>query len=426
MRIKIPRFDPISDPEKDKLGFKNAAIRLQTILSNIETPNTFGIYGIWGSGKTSLMKLTQRLIDESRESNIATIWFDPWKYEYEKDVPIVYPLLFQIEKALKDPSLTSFLKDSGKFLGTVGLSTASTAIKILSGGTIDQKLKDISDDIDVASSVFYSKYETWAANLDNFQDEFEKKLTNALKAKKLEKLYIFVDDMDRCLQENAVHLLEIMKNYLNVKNTLFIVGMDRRVIIDHINNKYNSDSYGEEYLYKIIPSSINLPSKNPLDIVSNILQTLEERDILTDEEISLIGSHLEHFCSNNRRLINIIFHKFLLVLSYVDLDKLLGELHSIYPQEFTTKEQCRMALFRWCLVQELFPKLFNKFEWPTEFVHILTSAPGAFGDAGESVKQIGLGWKMTNGSNNRLTPRLETNSASILNQYINDGLFKDI
>lgn len=46
---------------EDSLQFKGFAQTLEEIITTSETPITIGVYGAWGSGKTSLMRMTQRI-----------------------------------------------------------------------------------------------------------------------------------------------------------------------------------------------------------------------------------------------------------------------------------------------------------------------------------------------------------------------------
>lgn len=45
--------------QNDTLGFKEGVENLATLIGNVVPPFTIGIYGEWGSGKTSFMLLLQ-------------------------------------------------------------------------------------------------------------------------------------------------------------------------------------------------------------------------------------------------------------------------------------------------------------------------------------------------------------------------------
>jgi predicted KAP-like P-loop ATPase len=45
---------------------------------------TVGIYGGWGTGKTTIMQMIQKHLDEEYKNDIKTIWFYAWRYENEE------------------------------------------------------------------------------------------------------------------------------------------------------------------------------------------------------------------------------------------------------------------------------------------------------------------------------------------------------
>jgi hypothetical protein len=74
----------------DKLGFRDYAegvIATLESLSKEDTPFTIGIFGSWGSGKTSFMQIMQELL-ESR--GYETIFFNSWEYGNEEKLWIPF------------------------------------------------------------------------------------------------------------------------------------------------------------------------------------------------------------------------------------------------------------------------------------------------------------------------------------------------
>ncbi|NCC35155.1 MAG: hypothetical protein EOM24_24555 [Chloroflexia bacterium] len=69
---------------EDELGFGASVAALVEVVGGAElrdTPLTVGIYGPWGSGKTSMMRMMyQTLDDRTRHPGVLPIWFDAWRY----------------------------------------------------------------------------------------------------------------------------------------------------------------------------------------------------------------------------------------------------------------------------------------------------------------------------------------------------------
>src|SRR4030042_2143767 len=96
-------FGMLSDNEikkvtEDALGSGTLAKTLEEIVCSSETPRTIGVYGEWGTGKSSLMRMTQGLLEEG--INVKTIWFDAWKFyqSYDLRVALVYKILREIKE----------------------------------------------------------------------------------------------------------------------------------------------------------------------------------------------------------------------------------------------------------------------------------------------------------------------------------------
>ncbi|MCP5107393.1 MAG: hypothetical protein GY950_28660, partial [bacterium] len=49
-------------------------------------PITFGIFGEWGTGKTTLMRSINKIFDDEFKEKVYTVWFNPWEYPPEEDI----------------------------------------------------------------------------------------------------------------------------------------------------------------------------------------------------------------------------------------------------------------------------------------------------------------------------------------------------
>jgi len=110
---KSHTYSPILDDlpsDVDKLGFEPYAQALSDILldPNTHTPLTLGLFGSWGSGKTSLMRQMQQAVENDGEKDktprYRTVWFNAWKYNQEDALwrALLLVLLDDLERLLEE------------------------------------------------------------------------------------------------------------------------------------------------------------------------------------------------------------------------------------------------------------------------------------------------------------------------------------
>lgn len=248
---------------EDLLGYYNAAEALANIIinPNTDTPLTIGIFGEWGSGKTSLMKMVQAKISDQLEPSlkIFTIWFDPWRYDDKEAIwqALIQTILLELySNAASGGHKFEIAKLTAKF---IGLITAKT-VEVVTVGAVD--LMKTLDQVEQIIKPKFDEIRFWNKFETSFSEIVQKLVGET------GRLVIFIDDLDRCLPENAIQVLEAIKLFLAQENCIFVLGVEKQAIEEAISLRYKDDSRiaGVKYLEKIIQLPFALPIPRSDDI----------------------------------------------------------------------------------------------------------------------------------------------------------------
>jgi len=304
--------------KNDILGFQEPVSRLAKLITNVETPFTLGICGRWGSGKTSFMMLLQALL--CNEYSRKTFWFNAW--EYENETSLLLPLLSNLSNDF--PLETELWKNTKKYASVAAYIGASAILK-----SVTSKIIEIND-VEKAFKLVEENsaiYEKWVSESQKLKVAFQ----NIVNSIDENGIIIFVDDLDRCLPETVVKLIENIKHFLSVKKCIFILGIDDFVLKRIISSKYNNVIDGSEYLEKIINYSFHIPTNQTIDIkkfVINYIDSVTENGFSANhtENIDYLIDTLVATDFVNPRRIKHILARYTIYLSLDNCDKYINEL----------------------------------------------------------------------------------------------------
>jgi formylglycine-generating enzyme required for sulfatase activity len=289
-----------------------------------DDPLVVGLFGEWGAGKSKLLSLIQRRAEIARDASIKghkfdgneglliPVFFQPWKYEHEKH--LLVPMLLHILAALEE-TLAQARDGSDELPGAAlkALETAKNAMgKLVSG------VKAVVGVVEPISAIGFQLAEAGAAYLakpkasTRMAKQFEyqgngrayyemhrilKDVTRPAKKKEIVgeqhhhkefpvSFVVFIDDLDRCLPENAVGTLELIKTAFNLESFAFVLALDEEVVERGIGHRYKDYSFqgkkpempitGFEYLEKIVHLPLKLPALTRTQAL-DFLKRYEER-----------------------------------------------------------------------------------------------------------------------------------------------------
>jgi len=305
--------------------------KVGNLVKTCSTPCVVGIYGDWGSGKTSFLRalelylsgtsgvidvssneviklvntdqahVTPLQMEEYREAQgmrkilntsgarqgYPVVWFDAWRYQTES-VPIA-GLLKAIQREFSaGAQLAEFIRDNKKqatqallaltpLIAQVahlspGVGTALATGTKAASNLLDSKPKDeiialpldqLREQLDHALEVLVDSVEPKSI-FEKIKGVINSKKSNRAKGER--RLVIVIDDLDRCEPAVAYRLLEGIKVFLNLKNCVFVLGVNSTRLLDHIANAYLGEAKDKE-------TSIELCRYRAQDYLDKIINT---------------------------------------------------------------------------------------------------------------------------------------------------------
>lgn len=288
-----------SEAEFDLLGFNYLAEQVVEIAKDENlSPATVGIYGDWGSGKSSLMKMVKESLDSDKKT--LTVEFNGWLFEGYEDAKTALcgTILDEMHKhetlfSKGKDKIKGLLKkvDGGKLLskgikygldylltGGIGTLTEFTLTGIISA--VKQKAGDVSEK-DVKKLIDSLKNEEKKrTEIKEFRNEFKKVFEDC----NGERLVVFIDELDRCKPDTILDIFEAIRLFLYVEGTTFIIGADERLVSYAVKTKYmdipgHDIDISKEYLEKLVQYPVKIPQLNEKEVKQYITCLLLQNEI---------------------------------------------------------------------------------------------------------------------------------------------------
>jgi predicted KAP-like P-loop ATPase len=287
----------------------------QLIRDSGNEPLSIGISGSWGSGKSSLVKMIGKSLNEGNqvEQKYLFLEFNAWLYQGFDDAKMallqsVSDLLLaeaNSQKTLTDKAIELVKRVRWFKVLKLGVPVASGAIL---GGTIGGpvgatigafwglfKGGDLPTQEELTKA--QESYKRLEPELKGILKEEEtaslpKEIASLRKAFEeiLEglnvKLVVLVDDLDRCMPDTAISTLEAMRLLLFLPRTSFIIAADEKMIRSavrsHFSNIQIDDELVTSYFDKLIQVPLRVPRIGISEVKAYLILLFAERAVKKD------------------------------------------------------------------------------------------------------------------------------------------------
>lgn len=281
---------PIESREQDRLGLSPFVKRLAApiLLSPLDRSLVIGLYGRWGSGKTSALQLLKQELEATqrfegargrRYPHARVISFTPWLYgSVEALLSAFFDTLASGIGGLKGaPKATRASAEGGlRFMATF-LQPTLTAAANLARVVPSAELRLVGE----AAAAAAKGGSEWLDVTRGVADEARFQRQKAKAAKALRKLgeqgqpvrvVMLIDDLDRSSSVDEVLLmLKLVKLVADLPNVAYVVAMDREHV-ESLLRRVGSERFADEYLDKIVQVGVTVPPSDPSRLAAWLIE----------------------------------------------------------------------------------------------------------------------------------------------------------
>ncbi len=323
---------PCTSEEEDLLEISKYVKGLGKFIRECQTPMSIAIQGDWGTGKTSTLNLLKKNLEADKDTNgIKCVFFNTWQYSQ-----------FNMEDSLYVSFVHNLVKQCGG--NDEILKTVAGFGKLAFFKAIDWKFGTNASEI---LDGFEKAKKDQMESVSKLQEDFAK-----LVKKTGKRLVIFIDDLDRLNPEVAVELLEIIKLFVNVENSIFVLAIDYEVVVKGVRKKYG-ENLSEEKCRNFFDKIIQLPFKMPVErynLTELVRKAVQEQTHMTDEGVNIVAEFISDVMGTNPRTFKRLVNAFFLINSVNEI----GE-----EAESKTKEINDVLMFCSLCIQMCLPKLYE-------------------------------------------------------------------
>jgi len=253
------------EPERDRdtLNLIPYAEALRDFICDCETPMTIGIHGEWGVGRTSLMNMLRGgehgrqggLLDAGR---CKVISFECWPHaQFDHFDDLATSCLYELCRALGDVLEKESSIDGAELKTALG--AAGERLE-----RVMRQLRERQHDGD-GRQAGPTPHVDIPGQMLAFKSEFERLVGLWTSADEARRVVIFIDDLDRIRPVRAFELLEAVKNFIDVRGSVFVMALDYDCVQQGMREKLGPDlqrTRGKAFFDKLVQLPFIVPAKS--------------------------------------------------------------------------------------------------------------------------------------------------------------------
>ncbi len=280
--------------------FVDKLVILTENISVNKISTSFAINGVWGCGKSFVLDMYEEQLskiqsEETTSDKYFVIRYNCWKYDYYEEplvaiVASMIDIINQKTKLWNDEKKKARVLGVLKAVGTTLLSMVNDGIKDKIGVDVKATYETLKTSVSaeeekVEQSHEYDVYFSFNQALHRLQEliaELSKDQT----------VVFMVDELDRCLPEYSIKVLERLHHLTEKSNNVItVLSMDKEQLQTSVKQIFGFDK-PEKYLGKFIQFEIKLDRG---EVSEKVIEKYSDYIAMFDKDIFQFGDSVEEF-----------------------------------------------------------------------------------------------------------------------------------
>ena len=328
---------PIKTGAEDLLGRSFFSKQLAKALYECDASDglVIGLFGEWGSGKTSVLNMTMNEIKnmgEESENEPLIVTFSPWNYSDKDNLTRLF--FHRLITRIEGEDNQAKKKELGENL--------KKYVNILDGLALVPVFGNVLAAVSKGFATDYVDKLLEVPDLDKAKEDLERILEGSN-----QKIIVVIDDIDRLTNSQIRDIFHLAKQVGNFPNIVYILSMDREIVCRALKEIHNID--GHEYLEKIIQIPFEIPKISKSKVHKYLFNQLDKiindtsNDTIIDDSywervfVNCVSPYIDNLRDINR-LTNIFKFKYRALYQEVSVEDMIG---------ITTLEVLEPKLYKW-------------------------------------------------------------------------------
>lgn len=281
---------PVYKKEDDFFQRYEFSRRIANSIKSYDNPDcvVFGISGVWGEGKTSVLNFIEAELTNSYPK-IITLKFNPWRYGDENT--LLASLFTSIAHKVKN-SIKSEEKQKRFFRRPFLIQDEDNPLEreIETIGTLLYEYGEIASTFGmgkVAKAV--------GKGLSSVDIEEKKQRIEDILAKIQRRIVVFIDDIDRLDKDEIYSILKIVKLTGDFKYMTYILSFDENMVASAIGERFGGGekNSGYNFLEKIVQVPLKIPKARKTALKNFCFNTIESA--INQSQVNLSKEDIQRF-----------------------------------------------------------------------------------------------------------------------------------